>query len=115
MYHVSASLSRGTVTLPFPPYLTVAHLVLQNYVADYINVPCFGKSVKGNGNSYVPSLSYCRPSRPSKLCSRLHKCTMFRKVCQMEMFRAGEIHELSSRSEISSCFDVRYLLYWTSI
>ncbi len=25
---------------------TVAHLVLQNYVADYINVPCFGKSVK---------------------------------------------------------------------
>src|SRR6266702_203065 len=46
MYHVSESLSRGTVTLTFPPYLTFAHLVLQNYVADYINVPCFGKSVK---------------------------------------------------------------------
>src|SRR6266567_674375 len=25
---------------------TFAHLVLQNYVADYINVSCFGKSVK---------------------------------------------------------------------
>src|SRR6266487_5545779 len=25
---------------------TVAHLVLQNYVADYINIPCFGTSVK---------------------------------------------------------------------
>jgi hypothetical protein len=25
---------------------TCAYLVLQNYVADYINVPCFGKSVK---------------------------------------------------------------------
>ena len=48
----------------------------------------------------------CRPSRPPKLCSRLHKYTMFRHVCQLDMVRAAEIHAWSSRSEISSCFDV---------
>src|SRR6266567_3205975 len=66
------------------------------------SVDKYGFFPLGNGNSSVPSLSYCRPSRPPKLCSRLYKCTMFRKVCQMDMFRAGEIHEWSSRSEISS-------------
>src|SRR6266567_4529616 len=32
--------------------------------------------------TFPPYRYYCRPSRPPKLCSRLHKCTMFRKVCQ---------------------------------
>src|SRR6266567_6211396 len=57
MYHVSESLSRGTVTLTFPPYLTVAYLVLQNYVADYISVPCFGKSVKWTCSEPVRSMN----------------------------------------------------------
>src|SRR2546426_7548979 len=34
--------------------LTVAHLVLQNYVVDYINVPCFGKSVKWKCSDLPP-------------------------------------------------------------
>src|SRR6266550_6841392 len=33
--------------------------------------------------TFPPYRFYCRPSRPPKLCSRLHKCTMFRKVCQV--------------------------------
>src|SRR6266849_333500 len=71
----------------------------------------------GTGTLPFPPYRFdCRPSRPPKLCSRLHKCTMFQNicqvadyinahvsaVCQLDMFRAGEIHALSSRSEISS-------------
>src|SRR5436305_15333115 len=32
---------------------------------------------------FPPYRLYCRPSRPPKLCSRLHKYTMFRHVCQV--------------------------------
>src|SRR5439155_3991357 len=35
---------------------TVAHLVLQNYVADYINIPCFGTSVKWTCSEPVRSM-----------------------------------------------------------
>src|SRR6266699_4198325 len=34
---------------------------------------------------------YCRPSRPPKLCSRRHKYTMVRQVCQLDMFRARHL------------------------
>src|SRR2546421_5638871 len=61
--------------------VTVAHLVFQNYVADYINIPCFSTFVK----------------EPTTYLS------MFRPVCQLDLFRVGEIHAWSSRSEISSC------------
>src|SRR2546421_11735245 len=38
----------------------------------------------GTGTLPFPAYRlYCRPSRPPKLCSRLHKCTMFRHVCQV--------------------------------
>src|SRR6266849_10938250 len=33
--------------------------------------------------TFPPYRFYCRPSRPPKLCSRLHKYTMFRNVCQV--------------------------------
>src|SRR5712671_3165596 len=36
---------------------TVAHLVLQNYVADYINIPCFGTSVKWTCSEPVRSMN----------------------------------------------------------
>src|SRR6266516_246478 len=35
---------------------TFAHLVLQYYVADYINIPCFGKSVKWKCSEPVRSM-----------------------------------------------------------
>src|SRR6266699_623743 len=35
---------------------SVAHLVLQNYVADYINIPCFGKSVNWTCSELVRSM-----------------------------------------------------------
>src|SRR5438105_10164946 len=49
----------------------------------------------GNGNSSVPCLSIVlSPTRPPKLCSRLHKYTMFRNVCQV----ADYIHVYVSAS-----------------
>ena len=78
----------GTVTLTFPPYLTVAHLVLQNYVVDYINVPCFGKSVKW------------KFSEPVRYMNCLHDQKSLHETCLSGFAREiGRIHNGDQHDE----------------
>src|SRR5713226_7052292 len=45
---------------------------------------------------------YCRPSRPPKLCSRLHKYTMFRNVCQVADYINVHVSERLSNGHVQS-------------
>src|SRR6266566_6211586 len=57
----------------------------------------------GNGNSSVPSLSIVlSPTRPPKLCSRLHKYTMFRNVCQVADYVNVHVSERLSNGHVQS-------------
>src|SRR3989449_9603888 len=51
---------------------------------------------------FPPYRFYCRPSRPPKLCSRLHKYTMFRNVCQVADYVNVHVSERLSNGHVQS-------------
>jgi len=68
--------------------LTVAHLVLKNYIADYINVPYFGRSVNWT----------C--SEPVRDMHGLHDQKSLHETCLSGFAREKSILHLSSTFEI---------------